>query len=788
MATDSKELFRLVAENVTDFAVFMTDLGGRVLSWNPGVESLLGYAEGEWLGRNASVIFTPEDLVRGADRREMETALAEGRAEDRRWHLRKDGSLFWADGFLMLLRGARGEPLCFAKILRDDTARKRAEDERERLLRTLENERSRMEQILQQIPAGVNVVEAPTGRRLFSNAEAEALIGHPVALEEGYKHYARFGALHTDGRGYEPEEYPTVRALLRGEAIKGEEMLYRRPDGRLATLSVNSTPIRDAEGRIVAAATVFTDITGRKLRERERERFLSVGSDLLAVGDFDRRFLWVSPAWERTLGWTPEEITAREWLAFVHPEDLERTAAQAERVFAGEEVVAFENRYRHRDGTYRWLDWRVKSYPDEGRLYCAATDVTARKQAETERERLFEEAQGARLAAEEANRLKDEFLATLSHELRTPLTSILGWARLLAEGRLDASTARKALETIDRNATAQTQIIEDVLDVSRIISGKLRLQAAPVDLASVVQGAADAVTFAAEAKGVRLSLEPGRQPVMVTGDATRLQQVVWNLLANAVKFTDAGGGVRVSLGRVGPQAEIAVSDTGQGISPDVLPHVFERFRQAEGGTDRRHGGLGLGLAIVRHLVELHGGEVKAESAGPGLGATFRVRLPLVAALTSSALADVGGEGARAAGGGGLNCPPELNGLRVVVVDDDEDSRVLVTSVLRMCGAEVTPVGSAREALGEVERLRPDVLVSDLGMPGEDGYWLIKQVRALPEERGGKTPAAVLTAYARAEDRVRSLRAGFQNYVTKPAEPQELVAVVSNLAGRLHRGD
>ncbi|HEX8150001.1 MAG TPA: PAS domain S-box protein [Pyrinomonadaceae bacterium] len=908
ISQDSRDLFRLIAENVHDFAVFVTDLEGHILSWNPGVESLLGYGEGEWIGRHASLFFTPEDRKQRAPEWEMETALREGRAEDKRWHVRKDGSRFWANGFLMLLKGGRGEPLGFAKIMRDDTAHRATEED-------LRRTKARLESALKAGLAGTfywdiprdRIVTDENMRRYFSLREEAT--GEGVTLEEVLP------AVHEDDR--EKVARALAEAVESGGAYSVE---YRvnHPDG-VRWLSARGRVERDEAGEVCGLPGFSVDVTERKqaeevLREsEERYRTLFESIDegfcvLEVLSDAggkpaDYRFLELNPAFERLTGISAVQALGGGTAKEIIPGLEEHWVQTYGRVALTGEPIRFEN---HSEVMGRWFDvyaFRV-GRPEERKVALIFKNITKRKRAEEERERLhralefersrlfdifskapafvatvrgpehvfelanpayyqlvghrdligrtvreaFPEVEGqgffelldkvyhtgepyegrempvllqrrpgeppeerfmdllyqplfeadgsvsgvlahgvditeqveARKRAEEANRLKDEFLATLSHELRTPLTSILGWTRLLVQGRLDEAATRMALETIDRNATAQTQLIEDVLDVSRIISGKLALHVEPVELAAVVRNAADAVRLAAEAKGIRLTLDT--RAATVSGDPTRLQQVAWNLISNAVKFTPEGGSVEVRLERGDSHVEIVVTDTGQGIPPEVLPYVFERFRQADSSMNRAHGGLGLGLAIVRHLAEMHGGTVEAESPGPGQGATFRVKLPLLVVYAPQARAAEPDAGAPPAPGGSLNCPPELHGLRVLVADDD-DSRVLVRSVLEMCGAEVTAVGSAREALREVERLKPDVLVSDLGMPGEDGYWLIREVRALPADGGGKTPAAALTAYARAEDRLRTLRAGYQQHVTKPAEPQELVAVVASLAGR-----
>lgn len=387
--------------------------------------------------------------------------------------------------------------------------------------------------------------------------------------------------------------------------------------------------------------------------------------------------------------------------------------------------------------------------------------------------------------AEAASRAKDDFLATVSHELRTPLTPILGFARMLRSGQLDASNFERALASIERNAELQSHLIEDILDFARIIAGKLRLDVQPVDPAVVVEAAVDVVRPAAAAKDVRLQvvLDPGAGPV--AGDASRLQQVVWNLLTNAVKFTPKGGRVQVRLERIGSHIEITIADSGEGISEDFLPYVFDRFRQADNSISRRHGGLGLGLAIVRQLVEMHGGTVNVQSGGLEQGSTFTVKLPRMMIHDSKLLKEDAPRQHPSAEQKSVTftCPPELAGLHVLVVDDEADARDLLAVVLKSCGTMVTTASSAADALAAVKSVKPEVLISDIEMPGEDGYSLIARIRALKPEEGGQTPAIALTAHARIEDRLRALSAGYQMHVAKPVEPAELVVVLASLAAR-----
>jgi signal transduction histidine kinase/DNA-binding response OmpR family regulator len=406
-----------------------------------------------------------------------------------------------------------------------------------------------------------------------------------------------------------------------------------------------------------------------------------------------------------------------------------------------------------------------------------------RAYAEAERARLLVSEREARLQAERSNRAKDEFLAVVSHELRTPLNAVLGWARLLSDGKargsLPPDAARRGLETIERNALAQAQLIEDLLDVSRITMGKLRLEVASLSLVRVIEAAIESVRPAAAAKDLKLDrlLDPMAGPMV--GDASRLQQLIWNLLSNAIKFTPRRGQVSIVLRRLDAYVELSVIDTGQGISAAFLPRVFERFEQQDASSTRAHGGLGLGLAICRHIVELHGGTIRVQSPGQSKGATFIVELPVEAlhATASSAPASPRPLPARPT----VERPPELLGLKVLVVDDDVDTRELVALVLTRCGAMPAPAASAEEALAALEREHWDVLLSDVGMPGKDGYALIRRVRSRGKESGGRIPAAALTAYARAEDRLQALDAGYQMHIPKPVEPAELVTVVAALA-------
>lgn len=494
---------------------------------------------------------------------------------------------------------------------------------------------------------------------------------------------------------------------------------------------------------------------------------------------------------ERMFGYSAAEVVGKS-ITILFPEDrLEEEGVILARLRSGERVDHFETVRRTKDG--RLIDVSVSISPirdASGQIVGAskvARDITERKRAEAERakaasdrEELLASEHAARKEAERHGRLKDEFLATLSHELRTPLSAVLGWTHVLRRGAVPGSELDEGLAVIERNARVQASLIDDLLDMSRIISGKLRLNIQPIELSSVVAAALESIRPAAEAKGVRLTQAIDVPLGWVSGDSARLQQIFWNLLSNAVKFTPRGGRVHVVLERVDSHVEVSVTDSGEGIAPEFLAVVFERFRQADASTTRRHGGLGLGLAIVRHLAELHGGTVRASSPGRGQGATFIVSLPLRAeALTRRQPSDISERDPHPS----VPSIP-LPGVRVLAVDDEADSRTFLERLLGEAGAEVHTAAGASEALEKLKHFRPDVLITDIGMPGMDGYTLLRQIRAIPRAQGGSVPAVALTAFARPEDRRRALLAGFQMHVAKPVEPAELLAVVASLSRRV----
>ncbi len=481
---------------------------------------------------------------------------------------------------------------------------------------------------------------------------------------------------------------------------------------------------------------------------------------------------------KRIKGYEADEIVGRHFSEFYVDEDVRAGKCEHELEVATREGRFEDEGWRKRkDGSLFWANVIITALHDpSGRLVGFAKvtrDLTERRRAEDQRVRLAQE-QKAREAADAANRAKDDFLAHVSHELRTPLNAILGWARLLATGT-DEERRSRATKTIERNAEAMRQLIDDLLDVSRIISGKMRLEVEPVDLPLVIERAIESVRLGADAKEIHLALalEVGTAPVM--GDASRLQQVIWNLLSNAVKFTPKGGRIAVTLRALDKSAaEVVVTDSGIGIREEAIPNVFDPFWQASSGPSRGGRGLGLGLAITKKLVELHGGRVEVESAGEGKGTAFTVTLPLVSNPRGTKPSSEPSEP-------DTSSRPRLDGIRVLLVEDEVDARELVRVVLEECGATVTMAGSADEALAALTTEVPDVLLSDIGLPGESGFDRMRRVRALPPDKGGRVPAAAMTAYARTEDRLKAIAAGFLVHVAKPVEPSEVAMVVAALA-------
>jgi PAS domain S-box-containing protein len=820
-----------------DDAIISKTLDGIITSWNKGAERIFGYVAEEVIGKPITIIIPPDHL------QEEPVILSRLRAGERIEHfetvrMHKDGRLLDISLTVSPIKGPRGEIVGASKIARDITEQRQARQ-------ALDEASARLKLALAAAHLGdwlwdaqtdlvtlsetaAEIFGVPAGQKLTRDelskllepedperlvAIAETAIANNADYEIEYRLKRPDKSevwISAKGRGIYDQNGNIVGQLGFVQDISSrkinEETLREQADA-LRTLNEVGKLISaelDLHKTVQAVTDAATDLTGAQygsffynvlnaegssymlftLAGAPRELFDHLpmpratdlfgptfrGEGVVRIGNVkqDPRYGKNSPYY----GMPEDHLPVTSYLAipvvsrsgevlgglfFGHPEP-DMFAERDEIVVAG-------------------LAAQAAVAMDNARLYETAKRARAdAEKAAAEKERLYRQ-------AEESSRLKEEFLATISHELRTPLSAILGWARMLRMGQLSEENEAKALDTIERNARAQAQLVDDLLDVSRIITGKLRMNVQPADPNSFIEAAVEAVKPAAEAKGVRVHKVIDTGPVSIPGDPVRLQQVVWNLLSNAIKFTPRGGHVQIRSERVNSHLEIVVSDTGQGIAADFLPHVFDRFRQADQKTSRHHGGMGLGLAIVRHLVEMHGGTVNANSEGEGRGSTFTVMLP----ITPVYQVDPSGARVHPAARDLLpetdDCTDRLDGLRILVVDDEADTRELLKEGLQYCGAKVSVAGNAAEALDALTSTSPDILISDIGMPGVDGYDFIRQVRGLPRERGGKIPAIALTAYTRTEDRLQSLRAGYDMHVPKPVELAELVAVAATVVRR-----
>ena len=639
-----------------------------------------------------------------------------------------------------------------------------------------------------QLQAGVGWKENLIGRALLSTSEGP---------QADYTLPSREPIVITDLR--RETHFPLPPLLRDHQIVSAVSVLISVGDQPYGVLSVHTTQQRkftaDDISFLQAIANILADAIERRHREKAvhegrewlRVTLASIGDAVIAT-DTQGRVNFMNAVASALTGWQQEEAIGRplaEVFHIVNEETRQLAENPVTQVLLQGAVVGLANHtvLIARDGTERAIDDSGAPIRDaSGQIIGTVLvfhDVTERRHVERQRAELLSLEQEARTHAEAASRMKDEFLLTVSHELRTPLNSILGWAQLLSRGQLDSTSAVKASASILRNARSQAQIIEDLLDVSRIVAGKMRLKISSVELGPVIETAIETFRLAAEAKNIRLQARLQAEAIKVMGDPDRLLQVIWNLLSNAIKFTPNGGAVEIQVERENAQAKILVKDTGQGISPEFLPYVFDRFRQADSTSTRTFSGVGIGLAIVRHLVELHGGIVRAESPGIGQGATLTILLPVEQQKTN-AVKETGPTLLPEKAAAATASYETLDGVQVLVVDDETDTLDLLNTILSQHGAAVTAVDSAAAALESLEQRKPDVLVSDIGMPQENGYELISKIRARSPQAGGNLPAIALTAYARAEDRQRALAAGFHLHVPKPIEPEELVKSIALL--------
>lgn len=755
----------------TPLAVIEWDNEFRVLRWSPAAQRLFGWRSEEVLGRHFSEweFVVPEDLdaVNQVGQRQNEGYERHGISRNRNYT--KLGNILYCEWYNSALYSETGKLISVLSLVLDVTVAKRIEE-------ALRKSEAQYRLLFESNPQPMWVYDVETLRFLAVN---DATLRH-----YGYSRAEFLEMTLKDIRP--PEDVPILSAYLASDSPDRHhagEWRHQKKDGTLINVEIFANRLNFA-GR-PAELVLVQDVTERKKAEsalrssEDRYRDLVDNShELICTHDLEGKVLSVNPWAARVLGYPREKLVGMNIRDGLLPE----YRAQFDKYLETMRTV----------GSARGV-MKVRTASGESRLWeyynTLRTDGVAKPIVRgmahdvTERREALRREKEARLEAEAANRVKDEFLSTLSHELRTPLTAIVGWSDLLLHDEVAPHKQREAIATIARNANSQGQLINDLLEVSRIITGKLRLEFASCEMEPVIQAAVEAVRPTAEAKGVKLQilLEPDTGPVF--GDRERLQQIVWNLLSNGVKFTRQGGLVQIKLQRVDEQVEVVVIDSGVGINPEFLPHVFERFRQADGSTTRNYGGLGLGLAIVRHLVELHGGTVSADSGGANHGATFTVRFPTMLESIGQHF-EVTELVKNPTAAESRHRQQRLRGMRVLIVDDEFDARALLTTMLEGAGAQVLAVSSAAEALDSMESWKPDVLVADIAMPVEDGYGLIRKVRALPQERGGQTPALALTAYARSDDRKRALAEGYQVHLAKPVDRVELATVIASLCNRV----
>jgi len=731
--------------------VFVSDLEGKIHEANDAVFSLLGFRPDELIEQSLSRIISPEETW------EFMVALREvvecGVTRNARLHPRRaSGDVIPTTLNASALRDAEGRVIGAIGILRD--------------MRELDKARAYAESLIKNAPDPVFVSDLE-GKIHQANDAVFSLLGfRPDELIE-----------QSLSRIISPEEtwefMVALREVVECGVTRNARLHPRRASGDVIPTTLNASALRDAEGRVIGAIGILRDMRELDKARAYAESLIKNAPDPVFVSDLEGKIHQANDAVSHLLGFRQDEVVEQSVSRFLGADETREFVAALREVVEHGVSRNVPLHPRSASGEVISTTLNASALRDADGNVIGAIGILRDMRAY---EQVLHDLEDSRRELRDADQAKDRFLAVVSHELRTPLTAMLGWVRLLTGGMLDDATSARALPVIERNTKLLAQLIDDLLDVSRIVAGKLRLEVGPVDLVAVIESAIEAVQGLADAKSIGLKAVLDPSAGSVAGDPGRLQQVVWNLLSNAIKFTPSRGRIDLRLERAGSHARLTVRDTGRGISPELLPHIFDRFRQDE--RSRRHGGLGLGLAIVRHIVALHDGSVRAESDGEGRGATLVVELPLPTD-------DVRSAPKPAAVYRRLESAPSrlinLAGRRILVVDDEPDARDLLSTILGRAGADVTVAASADEALEVLRRWRPDVLVSDIGMPGDDGYVLIRKVRTLLPEEGSQVRALALTAYARSEDRVLALEAGFHTHIAKPVDPLELTALIAGLA-------
>jgi PAS domain S-box-containing protein len=785
---DAQSYLAAIVESSED-AILSKNLDGIIQSWNAKAEEVFGYTAGELIGRSIRVLIPPD---RQSEEDEILTRLRRGERIEHFETIRlaKGGRPVDVSLSISPIRDSGGRVVGVAKLARDIT-------EQKRLARELQAQQEWFRVTLASIGDAV-IASDSDGRVIYMNEPAQDVTGWRTEEATGQPLADVFNIINEKTR--QRVDNPANRVLRTGNIVglANHTVLIGR-DGVERPIADTAAPIRRADGGILGVVLVFRDVTDQRRAEEavadQREWFEttleSIGDAVIAT-DVNGHVVFMNPIAENLTGWRLAEAHGRscaDIFNIVNENSRRTVESPVTRVLAEGTVVGLANHtvLIAADGTERPIDDSgapIRSR--DGRIVGVVLvfrDVSERRRVElerrdaaVERDRLFEAERAARADAERANRVKDEFVAMVSHELRTPLNAILGWTQLMVKPGARPDVVGRGLDVIARNTRLQAQLISDLLDISRIVSGKLRLDIAQVDLASTVNDAIDTVQRDADDKRVVIRRELDKTAAAIAGDAARIQQIVWNVLANAIKFTAEGGQITVRVRKTGSDAEISIADTGVGIRSEFLPHIFDRFKQADQSITRRVGGLGLGLSIVKHLVELHGGSIAAESPGIGHGATFTILLPSSGAAVAAEVPSDAAPKER------MQPADSLSGIRVLVVEDESDTCEFLDRFLTGYGAHVVIARSAAQALSRLSDDHVDLVVSDIGLPDVDGYDLMHRIRQLPPGAGGVTPAIALTAYARTEDRTRAFRAGYQAHLAKPIEPAELVATISSFAG------